>query len=408
MGLRRFSLAASSLSALLLYAASCLPLFDASPLLLAPSPLLRWDAFHYTSIAANGYVHEHQWAFFPGTPFVMTLAARLLELAGIDQTNHWSNLLAGGALACCLTGSATTLYHLTLHHTHSPNIAYLAALLSLIPTSPVTLRFASYSEPFFTYLSYRGMLYCARTKWLAATCCFVLAGALRSNGFTLSGFILWGLLIDPILNRQKIDPLVVIKATLYTAMTFVPFVTHQVVAYNAFCAADIVSPAPWCSNFPPLIYTYVQSKYWNVGFLRYWTLAQVPNFLMCAPILVILLWFTSIHIRDALIPRLLDTLHPPSASSTTQPKRTPTQRTSPFLSPTFTPHIIHTFLLTLLYIFASHTQIVLRQAAAMPTTYWAAAYLLMEKPRMGRWWVGWSVVWGAVSVVLWAAFLPPA
>ena len=70
--------------------------------------------------------------------------------------------------------------------------------------------------------------------------------------------------------------------------------------------------------------------------------------------------------------------------------------------------LIHALLMALLWLFASNTQIVLRQAAGLPALYWAAAWLLVERPRVGRWWVGWSVVWGAVSCVLWAAFLPPA
>jgi phosphatidylinositol glycan class V len=59
-------------------------------------------------------------------------------------------------------------------------------------------------------------------------------------------------------------------------------------------------------------------------------------------------------------------------------------------------------------LFASHTQIVLRLAASMPIIYWAAAWLLLEHPKWGRAWVTWSVLWGAVSILLWGAFLPPA
>ncbi|THH29853.1 hypothetical protein EUX98_g4326 [Antrodiella citrinella] len=319
----------------------------------------------------------------------------------MDATS-WSAFLAAGTLACCFISSSTTLYDLTLHHTHSPTAAYLSALLSLIPTSPVTLRFVAYSEPFFTYLSYTGMLYCARSQWLWAACSFTLAGTFRSNGFMLSGFIIWGLLVEPTLNRKQVSFNHIAECLLYTTATFVPFISHQYAAYTAFCTS-VDSPAPWCSHFPPFIYTYVQVKYWNVGFLKYWTPGQIPNFLMCAPILVLLLWFTTTHIQKSTIPRLLLFLTSSSATSQVKPPSS-----SPFLSSSIAPYAIHALLLTLIYIFASHTQIILRQAAAMPTTYWAAAYLLMENPTLGRWWVGWSVVWGAVSIVLWTTFLPPA
>lgn len=144
-----------------------LPLFDRSPeiQLLPLSFILRWDAFHYAHIAEKGYIHEYEWAFFPGTPYVMRIAGAVLHaLKGLDLPRIYlptccvtpNDLLQGCALAALACGSATTLYRLTLHHLESPYIALLASHLSLLPTSPATLHFAAYSEPFFTYLSYKG------------------------------------------------------------------------------------------------------------------------------------------------------------------------------------------------------------------------------------------------------------
>jgi GPI mannosyltransferase 2 len=152
---------------LLIYLLSNVPLFDSSPSILSngskASPLLRWDAFHFAHIAQNGYVHEYEWAFFPGTPLVMRIAGEIMRLVKGQWTGTpgpviWNDLLQGGALAAflCDAGSTTTLYNLTLHHVGSPNLALIASVLSLLPSSPATLRFAAYSEPFFTYLSYKG------------------------------------------------------------------------------------------------------------------------------------------------------------------------------------------------------------------------------------------------------------
>ena len=193
-------------------------------------------------------------------------------------------------------------------------------------------------------------------------------------------------------------------------MVLSPFVYLQYSAYRVFCLGD-TQPAPWCDSFPPSIYSYVQSKYWNVGFLRYWTPQQLPNFLLGAPPLALLFTYTLHYIRAALIPRLRAFLAPYSSQgkSTTEPvKGSPLAAPSPFLHPALAPHVIHALLMCLILLFASHTQIVLRFAATMPCTYWAAAWLLVERPALGKWWVGWSVVWGAVSCVLWGAFLPPA
>ncbi|KZP34322.1 glycosyltransferase family 76 protein [Athelia psychrophila] len=122
----------------------------------------------------------------------------------------------------------------------------------------------------------------------------------------------------------------------------------------------------------------------------------------------------------------------PGAKPTTANTNT---NADPFLSRALTPHALHALFLTLTILLTGHVQIMLRQAASLPVVYWAAAWLFMggadadadadadanadgkkeKKKRQtgaraawGRAWVGWSVVWGAVSLVLWVAFLPPA
>lgn len=141
---------------LLTILASHLPLFDSSPRVLIPestwaSSFLRWDAFFFAGIAKNGYVYEHEWAFFPGTPLIMRYAGKLFS------ANPWTAALQGGAAVALFCDTTSVLYDLSLHHLHSEKLAFVATLLSLLPSSPATLRFAPYTEPFFTYLSYRGV-----------------------------------------------------------------------------------------------------------------------------------------------------------------------------------------------------------------------------------------------------------
>lgn len=225
--LRMLSVGTWLLSALLLYLASYLPLFDSSPRVVLDgndSLFLRWDAFHFGHIAKEFYVYEHEWAFFPGLPlFIMRLGAFVLHWLGILQSSSpftWGNVLKSGALLVTTTGANTTLYELTLRLTGSPQMALLSSLLSLLPSSPATLRLVPYTEPFFTFLSYKGMfrihldqhelnvmsvgmLYCANSNWFRALACFWFASYFRSNGFLLSGFIVWGMLVEPVLLRQK-------------------------------------------------------------------------------------------------------------------------------------------------------------------------------------------------------------
>jgi phosphatidylinositol glycan class V len=167
--LQFLSLGTRVLTYILIHLLSHLPLFDSSPSIPSngskASPFLRWDAFHFTHIAQSGYVHEYEWAFFPGTPLVMRITGEILRFVkgkwtGVPGPVSWDDLLQGGTFAVilCDINSATTLYNLTLHHLGSPNLALIASVLSLLPSSPATLRFAAYTEPFFTYLSYKGTL----------------------------------------------------------------------------------------------------------------------------------------------------------------------------------------------------------------------------------------------------------
>ncbi|KAL1718758.1 glycosyltransferase family 76 protein [Schizophyllum commune] len=447
-----------------LLASYLLPPFDASAKadsFTAPwaDALVRWDVFHFAQIARGGYQYEHQWAFFPGLPW-------LLRATALSEREY----LLGGALLVLLCDTTLVLYDLSLIILSNRDAALLSAMLSLLPSSPATLRLVPYAEPFFTYLSYRGMLFCARKQWLYAAISFALASAFRSNGVTLAGFLLWGMLIAPFLGgrARAIRLTTVIRCIIYIALVFAPFAYHQYTGYQAFCLTSMDAPlvstdAPsastdtpptsttrpeWCTNTLPLIYSHVQSAYWNVGFLRYWTLQQLPNFVIAAPPLASIMAFAWWHLRRtvpgyaavlggyAVKGKPAAALSSPaapatssasaastspasSATSTSYTARTTTSPSlSPFLSPALTPHVLHATFMALVLIFASHVQIVLRFAAAMPATYWAGAWLLvrgrcaggdsMPWAWAGRAWVAWSVVWGALSVLLWVAFLPPA
>lgn len=50
------------------------------------------------------------------------------------------------------------------------------------------------------------MLHCARTQWFSASVCFALASAFRSNGILLGGFVVWGMLVQPFLDRKRVCP----------------------------------------------------------------------------------------------------------------------------------------------------------------------------------------------------------
>ncbi|KAG0708332.1 glycosyltransferase family 76 protein [Suillus ampliporus] len=399
--------------ALVSISAYLLPLFDASPNIwisrTSPwaSVLLRWDAFHFAHIAREGYVYEYEWAFFNGMPLLMRVSAYLQSLAGFGS-NDGTTLLRGGALLAILCDSTQVLYHLSLHHLRSPSLAFLSTALSILSSSPVALRLASYNEPFFTYFSYRGMLACARSQWAAASISFALASMFRSNGIFLSGFILWGMLITPFLTGRKdlLTPSRLLKCVLLTALPLIPFIHHNIIAYLVFCTPSATHISDWCtSSIIPSIYSHVQFRYWNVGFLRYWTVSNIPNFILALPVLLHVFAFCWFYLSNlpAVIPHIVPNIR--SKNNNVPP---PPQLDSPFLSPSLLPHVLHALALTSILTFNAHVQISLRLLPSLPLTYWAAARLMLDLPKWGKAWVSWSVLWGALSCVLWAVFLPPA
>ncbi|TDL24179.1 glycosyltransferase family 76 protein [Rickenella mellea] len=417
--LRNVSLTLRLLIAVTLYFTTYLPQFDSSPeIILRSEPwrpvistwastLLRWDAFHFLHIAKEGYVYEYEWAFLPGAPYISNLLSLPIDLLDMmlgkpHKPFRLEELLVMGALASLSCDGVFLIYRLTGKLFDSPSFAMLTAILSLLSSSPATLRHAGYTEPFFAFWSYYGMVQCVDKQWLRASLGFAVAGAFRSNGVFLGGFLIWGMLVDPILLRQKAKLSIIIQCAILSIIPSTPFIYHQYCAYKSFCGT-IFSP-PWCNNFPPSNYSYVQSKYWNVGFLRYWTVSQIPNFIISTPVLVLLLYSSTYHIYYSLLPRLRSRISP----ATTTPPSLHQKSISPLLSPQITPHAIYALILTLMLLFAAHTQIILRLAAAIPFTYWSAAHLWLEHPRCAKAWTAWSVVWGAVSLVLWGTFLPPA
>jgi GPI mannosyltransferase 2 len=98
---------------------STLPLFDTSPLVALPtrvvswsSTLLRWDAFHFASIAREGYKYEYQFAFQPGTPIIMRwLGWAVNFIGGGEKPTSLQDMLIGGAIGSFFAGfSALDLY----------------------------------------------------------------------------------------------------------------------------------------------------------------------------------------------------------------------------------------------------------------------------------------------------------
>jgi phosphatidylinositol glycan class V len=141
---------------------------------------------------------------------------------------------------------------------------------------------------------------------LGATGIWWLAALTRSNSTLYGGFLL--LYGAGLVLRRRRGPwlwlrrsfvacyvLVLIVFLIYGSMGW-----HNFRGYSMHCVEFTGIRPTWCEQGPWFnLYGYVQKKYWSVGFLRYFQIKQIPNFLLACPILVLSTLATSTWIQTS-------------------------------------------------------------------------------------------------------------
>ncbi|KAK6332634.1 ER membrane glycoprotein subunit of the GPI transamidase complex-like protein [Orbilia blumenaviensis] len=286
--------------------------------------LTRWDAIYFASIARHGHRWEQEWAFGVGQSYLVHGFQWILNLLGGCQMSPSSQILF---LSICSCGShllsAILLFHLTkilfeparptstsstLGSGETPNIvAFVAATLHILSPAGIFL-IAPYNEPLFSALSFLGyFLYSYAVKntaldgqhgiinevcLLISGLSFGISGLFRSNGI-ISG-ILFVFEVSQAVWRLSsgTNPAANIRLLLTSgvsgALVGIPTVWRQYQAWLEYCGVEALVQRVWCSKTLPSIYSFVQSHYWGVGFLKYWTPGNIPLFLLAAPMLYVL------------------------------------------------------------------------------------------------------------------------
>ncbi|KAJ3183848.1 hypothetical protein HDU87_005964 [Geranomyces variabilis] len=93
------------------------------------APFVRWDAVYFLAIADRGYVHEQEFAFFPGLPLLMRAVAAWIPGLQRDQA-----LMLAGVIISNLSfvAAAVVLYRLGCVVLGDERQAYRAAILFAI------------------------------------------------------------------------------------------------------------------------------------------------------------------------------------------------------------------------------------------------------------------------------------
>lgn len=275
----------------------------------------RWDAEYFLHISEHGYTYENTLAFFPLYP----LCIKLIRFGLINVTPFLSvralSLLIGVTLnVIFFVKAANTLYELGRKVLRDQRKAEIATVLFCF--NPASIFFsAPYSESLYSWLSFSVMLKCFEDiNSVLIIVPLSLSILCRSNGLINIGFFVYhgvkkmfkqNTLLSFITVLLKVVSILIIIAFHFGLMqvynfylfcfkktfNFPEFIKDFAVQNDLVLAGNRTndSASPWCSSNLPISYSYVQEHYWNVGFLRYYELKQIPNFLLALPIVFIIL-----------------------------------------------------------------------------------------------------------------------
>ena len=276
----------------------------------------NWDSEYFIMIAEHGYLYEQSLAFFPLLPWVMNVTSSIVySSTGLSQATipaRSMNLIMGWAVSnLAFLFAALLLYQLTLKVYGSRKMAAVTSLLFAI--SPASVFMSSvYTESMFAMFSFAGMLCLEMHHPWAAILLFTFGGATRSNGILALLFLALYHYMRLVASGRSYLARGVIIGAVQSAFIIAPYTLFQLYGYCIYCStseggslvdsliASFCSSAPlpamvhqptthppWCDQTLPHPYGYVQATYWNVGFLKYYQLKQIPNFLLATPMALI-------------------------------------------------------------------------------------------------------------------------
>lgn len=371
--------------------------------------LLSWDAVYFIKNMVNGeYEFEHEYAFSSVWPKFVRLCCRgNFEFYHILKTAIFLENLLHFISVILLYILTLKTFEKNILKTHQRyELARKSAVLFIL-TGAAGFFTGIYSEPLSSVLSFAGILareysifhdvygnvICKWQRWplysLVSTICFMVAFANRSNCILLGIFYIMDLL--SLLRRRKIAQATFFPLLSGIALLLFVIFQHYYVPYKAFCPQR----GGWCKDKIRMLpftyksfYSYIQSSYWNVGFLKYWTINNVPNFIFAIPNIVIM-WYSSVYFS-----------HQYPCSN-------------------LKPLILITRIFLVVIVFFAHIQIINRVSSFIPLHLWYLADRLIKKstkktkPLRGddtlvKLYIYWLIYWIPVQTILFACFLPPA
>ncbi|XP_072989589.1 uncharacterized protein [Typha latifolia] len=426
-----------------------------------------WDGVYFVRIAECGYEYEQTYAFLPLLPAAMVLLSRSVFAPLVPVIGYRATLaLSGYALNNVAFVFATLyLYRLSVLVLKDSAAALCASVL--FSFNPASVFYSSvYSESLYALFSLGGVFYLFSGAKTVATMLLALSGSARSNGALNAGYLCFLAILQAyVAIIQKKKPMLAVKAILAAIMCsifiFVPFLAFQAYGYLNICLDGAsYGRREWCKEKVPLLYGFLQSHYWGVGFLRYFQVKQLPNFLLASPVLslavcsivhygnVLHQLFQSSFMHEQIISAAqLQLMRPNESSDVIWTSKNIVSSKSPQgvhavrqrkqdrkdgssaslqdirsigqtlhqakqgeISITFLPFVLHLAFMTFMAFFMMHVQVATRFLSASPPIYWFASYVFVTATNAStRWrylfWV-YSVTYILLGSLLFSNFYP--
>ncbi|XP_078366920.1 GPI alpha-1,6-mannosyltransferase 2-like [Oculina patagonica] len=371
----------------------------------------KWDAAYFLKIAEEGYKYEQYMAFFPLYPWTLRFLTRTLQPALRYFISEHSLFLACGWVlnTAFFALAAVSLYRLTLGLFGKKNVALVSSLLFCINPASVFMS-SLYTESLFSCLQFTALCYLEQECPTIAVLLFGLGCATRSNGVLSCGFVTHRIIknfvsteVASLQSGQSLFTLLrvynavraFLKIIILNGIVLAPFILFQFYGYSLYCTPqteltqDTVNHSPWCDKLIPFSYSYIQDSYWNVGFLRYFELKQIPNFLLATPMIflsshaVLIYCCNRENLEMVKTLGLLQRKDKPDNMARRPIHQTAGRSGRPdtdfYHSPAVLVYVFHLAFMTLFGFTSMHVQVITRFiASASPLIYWYCAHVIIK------------------------------
>jgi phosphatidylinositol glycan class V len=136
----------------------------------------------------------------------------------------------------------------------------------------------------------------------------------------------------------------------------------------------------------------------NNGFLKYFQVKQIPNFLLASPMIILSLIGISVYIAND--PLYFLTLGWKSMTK---------NRTLNYANhPTLRPWIYLWLVMLFICVTSMHVQIMPRFFSALPIVHWFVASLFEKRHWLRHWIMVYFTLYSSIGAILFANFYPPA